>query len=397
MKAGVTRLRAEPVSLVAAGAVTPFGADVDVFWSGLVTGSDGISTIERFAIDDLRVGRGGEIKKLRALPGARRVRCRASLLLLAAAEDLLARSALPAEPERIAVVLGTALGGVEQLERAMAPGGRARHALDALYDSPAHALARRLGARGPVMTVGAACAAGATAIGTGADLLRADVVDVVIAGGYDALCRFVMRGFDALRSLTRERVRPFDKRRSGLLLGEAAGLVMLARERDTHGPRLGRLLGHASASDGSHVAAPDAYGRGLELAIRSALDEAGLTPADVEFVSAHGTGTLVNDRIEADVLRRVLAGRVSEVPVNSIKGSVGHTMGAAAVLEAVMCLMAGREGVVPHTVGLEEPDPVCELDHVIGSPRTAQPRISLSTSLGFGGCNAALVLEAVDR
>ena len=397
MKAGVTRLRAEPVSLVAAGAVTPFGADVDVFWSGLVTGSDGISTIERFAVDDLRVGRGGEIKKLRALPGARRVRCRASLLLLAAAEDLLARSALTAEPERIAVVLGTALGGVEQLERAMAPGGRARHALDALYDSPAHALARRLGARGPVMTVGAACAAGATAIGTGADLLRADVVDVVIAGGYDALCRFVMRGFDALRSLTRERVRPFDKRRSGLLLGEAAGLVMLARERDTHGPRLGRLLGHASASDGSHVAAPDAYGRGLELAIRSALDEAGLTPADVEFVSAHGTGTLVNDRIEADVLRRVLAGRVSEVPVNSIKGSVGHTMGAAAVLEAVMCLMAGREGVVPHTVGLEEPDPVCELDHVIGSPRTAQPRISLSTSLGFGGCNAALVLEAVDR
>ena len=397
MKAGVTRLRAEPVSLVAAGAVTPFGADVDAFWSGLVTGSDGISTIERFAVDDLRVGRGGEIKKLRALPGARRVRCRASLLLLAAAEDLLARSALTAEPERIAVVLGTALGGVEQLERAMAPGGRARHALDALYDSPAHALARRLGARGPVMTVGAACAAGATAIGTGADLLRADVVDVVIAGGYDALCRFVMRGFDALRSLTRERVRPFDKRRSGLLLGEAAGLVMLARERDTHGPRLGRLLGHASASDGSHVAAPDAYGRGLELAIRSALDEAGLTPADVEFVSAHGTGTLVNDRIEADVLRRLLAGRVSEVPVNSIKGSVGHTMGAAAVLEAVMCLMAGREGVVPHTVGLEEPDPVCELDHVIGSPRTAQPRISLSTSLGFGGCNAALVLEAVDR
>ena len=397
MKAGVTRLRAEPVSLVAAGAVTPFGADVDAFWSGLVTGSDGISTIERFAIDDLRVGRGGEIKKLRALPGARRVRCRASLLLLAAAEDLLARSALTAEPERIAVVLGTALGGVEQLERAMAPGGRARHALDALYDSPAHALARRLGARGPVMTVGAACAAGATAIGTGADLLRADVVDVVIAGGYDALCRFVMRGFDALRSLTRERVRPFDKRRSGLLLGEAAGLVMLARERDAPGPRLGRLLGHASASDGSHVAAPDAYGRGLELAIRSALDEAGLTPADVEFVSAHGTGTLVNDRIEADVLRRVLAGRVSEVPVNSIKGSVGHTMGAAAVLEAVMCLMAGREGVVPHTVGLEEPDPVCELDHVIGSPRAAQPRISLSTSLGFGGCNAALVLEAVDR
>ena len=394
---GVTRLRAEPVSLVAAGAVTPFGGDVDAFWSGLVTGGDAISMIERFPVDDLRVGRGGEIKKLRPLPGARRVRCRATQLLLAAAEDLLARSAISAAPERIAVVLGTALGGVGELERAMAPGGRARHAVDALYDSPAHALARRLGARGPVMTVGAACAAGASALGTGADLLRADVVDVVVAGGYDALCRFVMRGFDALRSLTRERVRPFDKRRSGLLLGEAAGLVLMTREGATTGPRLGRLLGHASASDGSHVAAPDANGRGLELAIRSALDEAGLTPADVEFVSAHGTGTLVNDRIEADVLRRVLGRRAPETPVNSIKASIGHTMGAAAALEAVMCLMAGREGVVPQTLGLEEPDPACELDHVIGSPRAARPRISLSTSLGFGGCNAALVLEAVDR
>ena len=394
---GVTRLRAEPVSLVAAGAVTPFGGDVDAFWSGLVTGGDAISMIERFPVDDLRVGRGGEIKKIRPLPGARRVRCRATQLLLAAAEDLLARSAISAAPERIAVVLGTALGGVEQLERAMAPGGRARHAVDALYDSPAHALARRLGARGPVMTVGAACAAGATALGTGADLLRADVVDVVVAGGYDALCRFVMRGFDALRSLTRERVRPFDTRRSGPLLGEAAGLVLMTREGATTGPRLGRLLGHASASDGSHVAAPDANGRGLELAIRSALDEAGLTPADVEFVSAHGTGTLVNDRIEADVLRRVLSRRARETPVNSIKASIGHTMGAAAALEAIMCLMAGREGVVPQTLGLEEPDPACELDHVIGSPRAARPRISLSTSLGFGGCNAALVLEAVDR
>src|SRR5689334_6389626 len=315
---GATRLRAEPVSLVAAGAVTPFGADVDAFWSGLVTGSDGISAIERFPVDDLRVGRGGEIKKLRPLPAARRVRCRATQLLFAAAEDLLARSAISAEPERIAVVLGTALGGVEQLERAMAPGGRVRHAVDALYDSPAHALARRLGARGPVMTVGAACAAGATALGTGADLLRADVVDVVIAGGYDALCRFVMRGFDALRSLTRERVRPFDKRRSGLLLGEAAGLVLMTREGAARGPRLGRLRGHASMSDGTHVAAPDPDGGGLERAVRHAMADADVVPAEIDFVSAHGTATPLNDRIEAAVLRRVLGTRA--VPVNSIKG-----------------------------------------------------------------------------
>src|SRR4029453_15758814 len=140
----------------------------------------------------------------------------------------------------------------------------------ALESSPAHGLARWLGARGPVLTVGTACAAGATALGTGAELLRASVADVVIAGGYDGLCRFVMRGFDALRSLTRESVRPFDRRRSGLLLGEAAALVLMTRDDGGGGPKLGRLLGHASASDGSHIAAPDPNGRGLEFAVRAA-------------------------------------------------------------------------------------------------------------------------------
>jgi 3-oxoacyl-[acyl-carrier-protein] synthase II len=390
---GATRLRAEPVAIVAAGAVTPFGADLDAFWSGLVTGSDGISMIERFPVDDLRVGRGGEIKKLPALPQTRRVGCRATHLLLAAAQDLLARTDVAAPPERIAVVLGTALGGVEQLERALARSGRPRHAAGALYDSPAHALARRVGARGPVLTVGTACAAGATALGTGAELLRASVADVVIAGGYDGLCRFVMRGFDALRSLTRESVRPFDRRRSGLLLGEAAALVLMTRDDGGGGPKLGRLLGHASASDGSHIAAPDPNGRGLEFAVRAALTEAALTPDDIDFVSAHGTGTPLNDRIEAEVLRRTLGRRASVIPVNSIKGALGHSMGAAAALEAIMCLLASRDGVVPHTLGLEEPDSACDLDHVIGSPRATRPGVSLSTSLGFGGCNAALVLE----
>src|SRR2546422_4171131 len=170
---GATRLRAEPVTLVAAGAVTPLGADLDAFWSGLVTGSDGISAIERFPVADLRVGRGGEIKKLRPLPTPRQPGCRATHLLLAAAEDLLARAEISAEPSRVAVVVGTALGGVEQLERALAPEGRPRHAEAAFYDSPTHALARRGGAQGPVVTVSTACAAGATALGVAADLLRA--------------------------------------------------------------------------------------------------------------------------------------------------------------------------------------------------------------------------------
>jgi 3-oxoacyl-[acyl-carrier-protein] synthase II len=201
-----------------------------------------------------------------------------------------------------------------------------------------------------------------------------------------------MRGFDALRSLTRDRVRPFDRRRSGLLLGEAAGLVLLARGAEAGTP-LGRLLGHASSSDGSHIAAPDADGRGLEHALRGAMAAAGITAADVDLVSAHGTGTVLNDRIETGVIKRVLGAHAYRVPMNSIKGALGHTMGAAATLEAIMCLLAARDGVVPSTVGYEEPDPVCDLDYVPRAARHVRTRISLSTSLGFGGCNAALVLE----
>lgn len=378
--------------VVAAGVVTPVGTDLDAFWSGLVTGNDGVSPIERFPVADLRVIRGGEIKKL-PLPSGREDDCRASRLLEAAALDLLTRAPLTARPARRAVVVGTALGGVDELDRALGGDLSPRRTLGALYDSPAHALARRLGVRGPVLTVSTACASGATALGMGADLLREGRADMVVAGGYDPLCRFVMRGFDALRSLTRERIRPFDRRRSGLLLGEAAALALLMREGDAPAVRLGRLLGHASTSDGTHIAAPDPHGRGLESAIRGAMRQAGVTAGDIEFVSTHGTATPLNDRIEASVLTRVLGNRACAVPVNSIKGAMGHTMGAAAALEAIMCLLASRHGMIPPTLNLEEPDPACDLDHVRRAPRAAQPRVSLSTSAGFGGCNAALVLE----
>jgi 3-oxoacyl-[acyl-carrier-protein] synthase II len=379
--------------VVAAGVVTPVGTDLEAFWSGLTTDTDGISVIERFAVDDLRVTRGGEIKKVPSAGQDTAGGCRATSLLEAAGRDLLSRASLTAPPERRALVLGTALGGVDELDRALAGDPSPRRAANGLYDAPTRALARRLGTRGPTLTVSTACASGATALGLGADLLRDDRADVVVAGGYDILCRFVMRGFDALRSLTRERVRPFDRRRSGLLLGEAAALVLMMREADAPSQRLGRLLGHASTSDGAHIAAPDPDGRGLETAIRSAMRQARVAGGDVDFVSAHGTATPLNDPIETAVLKRVLGARAHAIPVNAIKGGLGHTMGAAATLEAIMCLLASRHGVIPPTLGFEEPDPECDLDYVPRQPRSARPRVSVSTSAGFGGCNAALVLE----
>jgi 3-oxoacyl-(acyl-carrier-protein) synthase len=385
----------DPVAIVAAGVVTPIGQDLDAFWSSLLTGGAGITRIERFSVADLGVGLGGEIKKLPPAP-RRAPECRASRLLLAAASELRSGGGalLARDPARLAVVVGTALGGVAEGERALAGAAGLRTLAGALYDSPARNLARGLGARGPVLTVSTACASGATALGVGAELVREGVADVVVAGGYDVLCRFVMKGFDVLRALTRDAIRPFDRRRSGTRLGEGAGLVLLARERDAaDGPRLGRLLGHASGSDGSHIAAPDPNGRGLEYSVRAALAEASVAPSAIDFVSAHGTATPLNDRVETTVLKRVLGRRAHEIPVNSIKGYMGHTMGAAATLEAIMCLLAARHRVIPPTFGLEDPDPECDLDYVPRTPRPARPRIMLSTSAGFGGCNASLVLE----
>ena len=386
----------ERIAVTAAGVVTPIGQDLDTFWSGLLTGTDGISQIERFPVKDLRVGQGGEIKKLtRAVDWRRVTDCRATRLLVSAADDLCTQAGqrpLDVGPERLGVVVGTALGGVEEGERALR--GSPRRLGRALYDAPGHGLARWLGARGPILTVSTACASGATALGIGAEMLRRGEADAVIAGGYDILCRFVMRGFDSLRSLTRDRVRPFDRRRSGLLLGEAAALLLLKREREAGPRRLGTLLGCGSASDASHIAAPDPQGRGIERAMRAALAEARVDGADIDFVSAHGTATPLNDPIEAAALRRVLGTRAGAVPVNSIKGAFGHAMGAAAALEAILCLLAGRHGQIPATLGLAERDAACDLDCVQGAPRALRPRLSLSTSLGFGGCNAALVIES---
>jgi 3-oxoacyl-[acyl-carrier-protein] synthase II len=167
----------------------------------------------------------------------------------------------------------------------------------------------------------------------------------------------------------------------------------MARDGEARGRRLGRLLGHASTSDGAHIAAPHPEGRGLLAAVRGALAQAGLEPRDIDFVSAHGTGTALNDRIETTVLKAGLGPRAGDIVVNSIKGGLGHTMGAAATLEAIMCLLASRDGIVPPTLGYEEADPACDLDYVPLRARALRPRVSLSTSLGFGGCNAALVLE----
>lgn len=398
---------ADRIAITGMGVVSPIGQGLETYWSNLLNGRCGISLIERFSTQGMRVTSGGEIKTLRHLTGTLPIPhpepdCRAAQFLIRAAEEALQLARWYEAPllgQRLGIVIGSALGGIEHAERLMEQ-PRDLHALTAAaYDGPTRHLAHWLGVTGPVMSVSTACASGATSLGVAADLLRTGTATAVLAGGVDILCRFVMQGFNRMRSLTRDAVRPFDRRRNGLLLGEGAGLVVLERSATAQQrgvQPLGFLLGHASCSDGSHISAPDTAGRGLEHAVRLALHNAGISPNQIDFISAHGTGTLPNDRVETRVFKNVLGPRAYAIPVNSIKAHMGHTMGAAATLETIMCLLAWQHGQVPATLNYAEPDPDCDLDYVPDGPRSCRPRISLKTAAGFAGCNACLVLEGAD-
>src|SRR5262245_22470559 len=405
MMSGTPRqLPDDRIAITGMGVLSPIGQGIEAVWSGLINGVSGITTIERFPTHDLRVRRGGEVRQLRDMPGLTRPlpACRASQFLIHAATEATGMARLPeavAAGGQVAVVIGSALGGIAEAERWHAQPGDLHTLAGATYDGPTRQLARWLDATGPVLTISTACASGATSLGLGADLWRTGAATAVGAGGAAVLCRFVMRGFNHLRSLTRDEVRPFDRRRKGLWLGEGAGGAVLeraqaARQRATS--PCGYVLGYASCADGAHISAPDPQGRGLEQSIRLALANAGVRSEEIDFISAHGTGTPLNARMETQVFKNVLGPRAYEVPVNSIKAHLGHTMGAAATLETVMCLLAWRYGQIPPTLHYGEADPECDLPYVTGQAKTYRPRLSLNTAAGFGGCNACLVLAGGD-
>jgi len=353
------------------GVVSPLGSGVPGFWDGLVAGRTAVAPITAFPAADLEPRNAAEVRDVPADDPDR-----AGTFALRAAGEALAHADLDGVGRgRMGVALGTTLGGMRLFERWMArePMPPPEHVP---YYAPAVRLARTLGCRGPVATPQLACASGTHAIALAAGWVRQGRADVVLAGGTDFLCRFVVAGFNC-----------------GLVLGEGAAIVVV--EEAGHASRRGaRLLAHLAgvgcAADATHMTAPDREGGGATRALLAALDDAGLTPAAVDFVSAHGTGTPYNDAMEAVALARVFgAGRV---PVNSIKGAIGHTLGAAGALEAVLCVETLARGVIPPTAALETVDPVCAvLDLVRGAPRRRTVGAAVSTSSGFAGTNAALV------
>jgi 3-oxoacyl-[acyl-carrier-protein] synthase II len=377
------------------GVVSPLGSGVPAFWEGLVAGRTAVGPARGFDAGDLTPNAVAEVHDF----GGGDLD-RAGAFALAAVREALGHAGIHPEAvdqRRTGVALGTTLGGMllfEAWDAAVVGQGRTPAGIDGIpYYAPAVRVARALGCRGPVATAQLACASGTHAVAMAADWIRTGRADVVLAGGADLLCRFVVAGFNALRATAAE-ARPFDRDRRGLVLGEGAAVVVIeeaAHAAARRAPVRAHVLGVGAAGDAVHMTAPDREGGGAARAITAALADAGCRPRDVGFVSAHGTGTPYNDAMEAVAIGRVFGERA--VAVNSIKGAIGHSLGAAGAFETVLCVQALAHGVIPPTAGLRRLDSACRaLDVVQGEPRRTPVSVAVSTSSGFAGSNAALVL-----
>jgi 3-oxoacyl-[acyl-carrier-protein] synthase II len=251
----------------------------------------------------------------------------------------------------------------------------------------AAAVSQGLGVYGPQSTVSTACSSSALAIAMAADTIRRGAARVALAIGTDGLCRLTYAGFDALQALDPDRCRPFDRDRHGLSLGEGAGALVLEDEEHARarGARARAVfLGHGSTTDAHHVTSPHPEGARARAALHGALAAAGLSADAVDYVNAHGTGTPQNDAVEVAVLRATFGPRLGRIPVSSTKSQIGHSLGAAGAIEAVVTVLALEDGILPPTVSLREPDP-------------AWAGVALSSSYGFGGHNVTLVFGRPDR
>ena len=306
----------------------------------------------------------------------------------------------PPPPDRIGVIIGTANAGVDVQElgwRRMLVEGRKPLPLTipmTMASAPASRIAREIGARGPVFAVSSACASASHAVLTGLMILRAGLADVVVVGGADTCFSFgYLRVWDVLRVVSNDICRPFSKGRLGLSIGEGAGIVVLERagRAKARGARvISRLLGAGMSSDAGDLTTPD--GQGMIRAIEAALTDSGLAREEVGYVNAHGTGTLVNDRLEAAAIRSVFGDRTDRLPVSSVKSSIGHAMGASGALELLTTIATLERQIAPPTLNFLEPDPACPIDAVPEGPRPIEVAAALSNSFAFGGLNVTLAV-----
>ena len=407
----------DDVVVTGLGAITPLGLDVPTTWEGLVAGRSGVSGISLFDATGLSVRIAGEVHGFdpEALLGPKRTRrsARFSQLAIAATREAIADAGLDAEEvaDRLGVVVNNAVAGVPETEdnvEALRNGGprevSAYYVPATIPNMAACEVAIDLGAHGPVTASALACASGNYALLEARRLIVAGEADVVIAGGTDAGITEAMfaglanMGPLSLRNDEPERAsRPFDLDRDGFVFGEGAVVLVLesaAHARGRGARSYGTVAGGALTSDAFHISAPEPSGAQAAKAIELALERTGTAPGDLDYICAHGTGTRANDLVETLAIRQALGPAADHVPASSPKSMVGHLIGAAGALSAVVCLLAMRDGVLPPTINLETPDPACDLDFVPLDARPATVRTAVANAFGFGGQNCVVVLRA---
>ena len=398
------------------GAVTSLGCKVEELWTRVCHGESGVSPIERLNVADYRVRFGGEIHNWSAdgyiEPKDVKRFDRFVQFAQVSGVDAVRDSGIDfskEDPWRCGVILGSGIGGLETIEVQhqrlidKGPDKVSAFTIPKLIGNAASAqLSILYGLRGPNQVVVTACASATNAIGDSYKLLRDDCVDVVITGGSEAaLTHIGLSAFAAMRALSERNddpkgaSRPFDRDRDGFVLSEGAGLLVLeelehARRR---GARIyGEIYGYGVSCDGRHITAPDKDGIGAAYAMAQAIKDAQINPSDIGYINAHGTSTPLGDQAETTAVKSVFKDHACKVSISSTKSQLGHLLGASGGVELVLCLLVLRDGVIPPTINLENPDPACDLDYTPNQARQRPISVAMSNSFGFGGHNGSLIV-----
>jgi 3-oxoacyl-[acyl-carrier-protein] synthase II len=399
------------------GAVTPLGNTAEDTWKGICKGKSGIGKITKFDITGYKTKIAGELKNFDALKFISKKELRKfddfTIYALAAAEMALADSELSINgknAERAGVIIGSAIGGLASMEREKekilrgGPGKMSPFAIPAvLANLGAGNVSIRFGAKGPINCPVTACSSGTNAIGDAMRIISGNYADVVIAGGSDAaITPMGIGGFNAMRAMSvkndrpQKASRPFDRDRDGFVIGEGCGIVILEELKSAlgRGARIyAEVVGYGMTSDAYHMAAPPPGHEGAARCMAAALNDAHMSPSDIDYINAHGTSTPPNDIYETQAIKKVFGRHAYKLAVSSTKSMIGHLLGASGGVEAIISAMSLYEGIIPPTINLDNPDPECDLNYV---PHTAQKKeiqTAMSNTFGFGGVNAVLIFK----
>jgi 3-oxoacyl-[acyl-carrier-protein] synthase II len=399
------------------GAITPVGIGVDATWEGLVNGRSGVDRISLFDPDRVRVkiaaeASGFDPEQYMSRKQARRLD-RYAQLAMASAQGALEDSGFEItedNADRVGVMIGTGIGGITSVQNGIddlikkGPDKLSPFIVTMMLPNMGSGqVSIMLNARGPNIATTTACSSGSDAIGMAAESLKRGEADIIFTGGAEApICELGVGGFLAARALSlnneepQKASRPFDLDRDGFVMGEGAGTLVLetAEHAKKRGVRVwAEFSGYANVGDAYHVTQPAEGGVGAARAMLTAIERAGVSPSDIDYVNAHGTSTPINDKNETLAIKKVFGERAYEVPISSTKSMIGHLMGASGAVEAIACIKSINDGVVHPTINLDTPDPECDLDYVPNEARRADVRVALSNSMGFGGHNACLVFK----